>query len=113
MSGHDVLSLSFVSDRKKPLKGRQPRNFWNVTPTGDYGKDCETGSQLALEWIAYEEANIGGPGILSKIVEDMPRELSGVEIGFLGMAGIAARAGAGEGRRVAAYWDDCKAKEEA
>jgi len=39
------------------------------------------------------------------IVADMPRELTGVEVGFLTMVSYAAGAGAYRARQVAAYWD--------
>jgi hypothetical protein len=80
-----IKSLPFVKDRVKW------RSFWNVKPTGDYEKDCIIGTRLALKYLAYEEADYDGPGSLQLIVKDMPRKLSGVEIGFLTMVSYAAR----------------------
>ena len=80
---------SFVDSKRGRL-----RCWWNVKPTGDYGKDCQTGRQFALEYLAFEQRDKGGPGGLQYIVEAMPRELTGVEIGFLSMVSWAAGAGA-------------------
>jgi hypothetical protein len=46
------------------------------------------------------------------IVGDMPRSLTGVEIGFLIMVSYAAGAGAAEARRVAKYWQEMSAQHE-
>ena len=54
--------------------------FWHVIPTGDDWADCETGTRLGLEYFA-EQVNTGG--FLQWIVQDMPRKLTGVEVGFL------------------------------
>ncbi len=102
MSAPDVLSLSCVADKDCR------RRFWSVKPTGDYGEDCQTGYRLALGWLSYEESIPDGCGILGMIVRDMPEKLSGVEIGFFAIVGIAARSGAKEARRVADYWREVK-----
>jgi hypothetical protein len=54
-SRHPVDGLSFVALRDgktlpKPVGDQHPRCFWNVTPTGDYGRDCKIGRALALEY---------------------------------------------------------------
>jgi hypothetical protein len=108
---HDPIDLSFVADRDgktlpKRTGDQNPRCFWNVTPTGDYGPDCKIGRALGLEYLAFEEADTGGPGHLPKIVAVMPRPLTGVEVGFLTMVSYAAGAGAYRARQVAAYWDE-------
>jgi len=46
---------------------------------------------MALEFLAYREKSDGGSH-LQMIVEDMPRELSGIEVGFLSMLDFAAAA---------------------
>jgi hypothetical protein len=74
-----------------------------VKPSGDYGKDCVTGRALALEYLATD----GGPCPLQWIVIDMPRALTGIEVGFLTMVSYAAGAGAGRARKISAYWDRC------
>jgi hypothetical protein len=101
---HPIAKLSFVDSRRP---GR--RFCWNVTPTGNYGEDCCIGRRLALEYLAFEESDDQGPGYLQKIVEDMPRELTGVEVGFLTMVSYAAGAGAYRARQVSAYWDEASA----
>ena len=80
-------------------------NYWNVKATGDYDKDCALGGRLALEYLAFEEQDRGGPGLLQHIVADMPRDFTGVEVGFLTMVSWAAAAGAHRAREIAAYWD--------
>jgi hypothetical protein len=95
-----VSSLSFVAMRDgktlpKATKKQLPACFWNVAGTGHYGEDCEIGETLALEYLALEEADSNGMGHLPKIVGDMPRELTGVEVGFLCTVSRAAGAGAG------------------
>jgi hypothetical protein len=110
-----VAGLSFVASRDgktmPKAKGDQcGRCFWNVTATGDYEQDCNTGVRLALEYLAFEEADSGGGGHLQSIV-DMPRLLTGVEIGFLQMVSFAAGVGAKEARRISAYWDCCEKRE--
>jgi hypothetical protein len=94
-----IACLSFVKDFKKG------RCFWNVKATGDYGADCRTGNRLGLEYLAFEERDHDGPGHLQHIVMDMPRKLTGIEIGFLTMVSYAAGAGANTAREVSDYWD--------
>ena len=99
---------SFVVDRE-PSDAKKhdfPRNFWNVTPSGDYSADCALGTRYALEYLAYG-ASIDlneSPDILGWIVVDMPREFSGIEVGFFEIIGAAAVHGAAEGERLARYW---------
>jgi hypothetical protein len=81
---------------------------WNVRPTGDYGKDCNTGHRLALEYLAFEEKDNGAHGgHLQGIVASMPRKLTGVEIGFLTLISLAAGAGAHRARQINDYWECC------
>lgn len=103
-------TLSFVGTRKKSEPGH-PRHWWRVEPTGDYIKDCELGTRLGLEYLTFEEADQGTH--LQLIVADMPRKLTGLEIGFLSAVSQAASAGAHRARAVSAYWDHMKAKEKA
>ena len=111
-----VAGLSFVASRDgkslpKPIGDQCGRCFWNVAATDEYDQDCNTGVRLALEYLAFEEANVGGAGHLQMIVKDMPRAFTGVEVGFLQMVSFAAGAGAKEARRISAYWDSCKKTE--
>jgi hypothetical protein len=113
-TAHKITDLSFVAPRDgktlaKATGDQLPRCFWNVARTGEYGKDCKIGKRLALEYLAFEEADQGGSGHLQLIVEDMPRRLTGVEIGFLTMVSFAAGAGVAEARRVARYWQEMSA----
>lgn len=95
----EIGQLSFVAP---PPKGG--RIWWKVKPTGDYTEDCWTGERLALEYLNFVEKYPGG-SVLQSIVCDMPRPLSGVEIGFLTMVCHAARTGAYRAREISAYWD--------
>ena len=93
-----VGRLSFLAMRDgntlpKPKRGELPRCFWHVKPSGNYVADCVTGEKLALEYLAFEEEDVGGAGHLPSIVSDMPRALTGIEEGFLSMVSYAARAG--------------------
>ena len=86
------------------------RRFWDVRPTGDYAADCATGGRFGLEYLAYLEANRIGEGCLGSIVREMPRDLSGIEIGFLHAVSNAARAGAWQARQIEAWYDSQRAE---
>ncbi len=70
--------LPFVSDK----------NFWNVTPTGDYQEDCQTGvryARLLVHWMrehCYDDAI----PMLGLITLDMPagKAHKGLKVGFFG-----------------------------
>ncbi|AWC22220.1 hypothetical protein CO731_01676 [Aminobacter sp. MSH1] len=102
---------SFTTDRPRAKGGQGRRCWWNVSPTGDYGKDCKTGEALALEYLRYEEC--AETPHLPMIVRDMPCELTGIEIGFLTAVSIAAAAGASRARQVSKHWEQCEAKRQA
>lgn len=106
-----IADLSFVVDQGRRDHERYPRDFWAVKSTGDYSKDCDTGRRLALEYLKYEECNPGGGGSLQLIVDHMPRLLTGLEVGFLSMVGIAAGRGAWKAFQVSNHWDACSARE--
>ena len=108
----DLLPFTAVRDGKqlpKPTGDQFPRCFWHVQPTGDYHADCKTGQQFALAYLEYEENDVGGCGVLNMIVQDMPREMSGIEHSFLQMVCFQAKAGRGEAKRIARYWEECAA----
>lgn len=107
-SDDPIAKLSFVGDRKNRKPGEFPRCWWHVKPSGDYGADCELGTRLGLEYLAFLETH--ERSCLQHIVRDMPRKLTGVEIGFLTMVSYAAGAGADRAREIAAYWDRCEAE---
>lgn len=107
---------SFVADRDGktlPLAkaGLGRRGWWNVKPTGDYVADCKIGERLALEYLEHER-RFGGPD-LPLIVRDMPRELTGIEIGFLTTVSIAAAAGVRRAQQASRYWQQCEEKRQA
>jgi len=106
------VSFFAMRDGKKLPKatGTQlPRCFWNVRPTGDYRRDCRTGENLALEYLELQERP-NSCSYLQIIVSDMPRELTGVEIGFLTVVAHSAAAGASAGRSVVRHWRELAAR---
>lgn len=82
-----ILSLPFVRDTTEPERaaGLPSRIFWDVTPSGNYTADVETGAhfaQLALNYMIKKNF----AGLLGWAVFDMMRhepERSGIEVGFL------------------------------
>jgi len=80
-----------------PAGKKSRRCFWHVSPTGNYLADIETGNWLAVEYLDHDQ---GGRPPLQWIVGDMPRELSGIEIGFLRLIGLAAVASGGMWRAI-------------
>ena len=91
-------NLSFV--KSKPKGGCC---FWHVRSTGNSHKDEWLGYRFALEYLALEKASSDG-GYLQLIVQDMPRKLGPIEIGFLLLVSLAAGEGVDRARRVVAYW---------
>ncbi len=68
--------LPFVSDK----------NFWNVTPTGDYQEDCRTGvryARLLVHWMREHRYDDAIP-MLGFITLDMPagKAHKGLKVGF-------------------------------
>lgn len=113
-----IKELSFVASRDgkqlpKYTNDQLPRCFWNVQPTGDYRVDSALGRKLALEYLAFEAADRGGPGHLQMIVNDMPRPVGAIEVSFLTLVSYAAAAGRHEAQRVSSYWSRGAAEEEA
>lgn len=91
--------FSFVTD------GKKGRNFWDVVPSEDYGKDCQIGNNLALEYLQNRrECGPNTSGFLQQIVGSMPRDLTGLEIGFFTLISFAAEQGVQEAERLSEYW---------
>ena len=83
-----------------PVDGQFPLCFWHMPGTGDYGVDIEIGDNLGALYLGCLDQRFrddGGPlsPPLQWIVADMPRKLTGVEIGFLRRICIAAVDAAG------------------
>lgn len=77
----DLSELPFVVD---DLSGREiHRSFWNVTPTGDFAKDCQLGEDYAFKTIKFI-TKTGFTPLLGWILEEMPRkeQTSQIEFGF-------------------------------
>lgn len=68
-------------------------NYWNVTASGDYGADCETGRAYAYDLIDHI-ADTQFPGILNRVTDAMPRgdARGGIEVGFCHIFGAMAAA---------------------
>ena len=62
----------------------QGRNYWSVTPSGDYADDCATGRAYARDALLWMVCGDFG-AMLGYIVQAMPRgtNMGGIEIGFL------------------------------
>ena len=85
---HFAEVLSFMSKRKPKGTGI---DYWDVTPTGSYSDDCETGRALAEEYLTFIGSNptAGNATLLTCIVREMidraanGGQWSGVHVGFL------------------------------
>ncbi|HRK97420.1 MAG TPA: hypothetical protein PLE43_02965 [Alphaproteobacteria bacterium] len=89
-----LTDLPFIKDVKlsdNPKGRKTERIFWQVAPTGDFSKDGLTGTQYAREFLNYAQKEGHCP--LVSIVKDMPREFSGIEIGFLSVIGTISQVG--------------------
>jgi hypothetical protein len=83
--------LSFIVRRKEGRKRMCGYDHWHVAQTGNgYSADYQLGKELALEYLAFAQR---GFCFLGWIVADMPRELTGIEQGFLRTVGDAAAIG--------------------
>jgi len=77
-----VTQLPFVTSYS--ANKAHERSFWDVTPSGDYTADCETGQSYGIDALHYMVSQKFTP-LLSMIVEAMPdsSRYSGLEVGFL------------------------------
>jgi hypothetical protein len=106
-----IEGLPFVGPRIPRRSGESPRSFWIVHPSGDYARDCEHGSRLALEYLAAVEGLADGRNtFLQWIVRDMPAKQTGVEIGFLSVLGYALAHGRQYAEARVTYWEIESAK---
>jgi hypothetical protein len=56
-----------------PFFNLEKRSLWDVRPTGDYGKDCETGRAYAIEFLNSCDGTACWAHLLPQIVGDMIR----------------------------------------
>lgn len=61
-----------------------------MSPNDNRQADVERGRQMALEWLRFCGSKNLGPVLLGWVVGDMPRNLTGLEIGFLNTIGLLA-----------------------
>jgi hypothetical protein len=84
-----------------PFFNRKKLSTWEVTPSGNYGADCETGRAFAIEFLKSCDKTHGWASLMQSIVADMIRagtagsfpnghqKVNGVVIGFMGVIGSA------------------------
>jgi hypothetical protein len=89
---------SFFELYPMPFFDRTTGNGWNVTATGDYGKDCETGRAYAIEFLRSCDGTVGWSILLTEITAHMiaggctkwpdgaPRT-NGIVVGFMSTIG--------------------------
>jgi hypothetical protein len=90
------VGLPFVYVAKATGAEGASVNFWTVAAAGDWATDCATGRGYAAALIAYLQESGNAP-IMPSVIAAMPRELTGIEIGFLTMVGVAAASPAAAG----------------
>jgi hypothetical protein len=100
---HPIENLPFVFDRAAKSRTNVRRCFWHVEPTGRYDADCSTGERFAVEYLHY--AADENSNLLAHIVKDMPRETTGIEVGFLQLIGFAAQYGLPQAEQLLRYWE--------
>lgn len=93
---HPALTLPFVVDLRE--EGTPRRSFWSVKPTSDYLDDIRAGRLMAVEWLNLSKSGAFNAPPLAWVVREMPRDLTGVEIGFLALIGEVATSAAERGR---------------
>lgn len=96
--GASLDELPFVRSPTKAEKraGVVGRIFWDVTPSGDYGEDCQTGRRFGRHALAYAVANDRNTAVHQPIlamIADGP-DRSGIEIGFISYIAFQAMEGA-------------------
>ncbi len=81
-----------------PFFNRKKRWTWDVTPTGNYTADCETGQAFAIDFLKSCEGTNGWASLLRSIVLDMISagtdadghpKAKGIIVGFMGVIGSA------------------------
>jgi hypothetical protein len=84
-----------------PFFNRDKLSRWDVTPSGNYGADCETGERYAVELLKTYDGSVGWSSLLGQIVADMIRagptgtfangepKVNGIVIGFMSIIGRA------------------------
>ena len=92
---------SFYERYPMPFFNKNAHSTWNVTPTGDYGADCETGRAYAIAFLRSCDGSFGWASLLSSIVTDMigagpggfwrtgGARSNGIVVGFTGTIGKA------------------------
>jgi hypothetical protein len=82
-----------------PFFNRGKRCTWDVTPSGNYSVDCDTGQAFAIEFLKSCDKTNGWASLMQSIVADMIRagpsgsfangcpKVNGIVIGFMGVIG--------------------------
>lgn len=81
----DLPFIALRDGKKLPKakKGQPICCFWHVTPTHNYKADCKTGEQLADTYLDFISQYPDDADLLPEIISDMPKPMTGIEIGFL------------------------------
>jgi hypothetical protein len=75
-----------------PFFNRKKRCTWDISPTGNYAADCETGKAFAIEFLKSCDKTNGWASLMASITSDMIRaggERSGIVVGFMSVIGRA------------------------
>jgi hypothetical protein len=105
----NIQHLPFIG-RRDPGEPGLPRHFWKVRSLDDSFADCALGGEYAPAYLRFEAA-AEHKLLLPRIVADMPRELTQLEIGFLSLVGEAACAGRYRAEALEAYYRECRNRE--
>lgn len=77
MTAQTIENLPFVTIGADGMP-----HLWTVQATGDYSADCATGRGYA-DALVEHMASTGNPTPFAHIVAAMPRDQTGIEVGFL------------------------------
>lgn len=110
-----LLDQHFRELDELPFIGKRSgkRHYWCVRPTGDWTADNGIGEQHAIDFLQWRARWGDYSSALQDIVKDMPRKLTGIEVGFLMLIDFAAVAGKHEAERIVAYWAAMSSKRKA
>jgi hypothetical protein len=82
-----------------PFFNKKRHCTWDVTPTGDYGLDFNTGQAFAIEFLRSNDKTYGWASLMACIVSDMIRagatgkyrdgslKVNGIVVGFMAVIG--------------------------
>jgi hypothetical protein len=95
-SVYDLYPMPFFNSDRRAL-----HSLWNVTPTGDYSADCDTGHRFGIEFLKSCDGTVGWSALVRWIILDIIHagpdgfwrdggaKSNGIVVGFLGVIGNA------------------------